>query len=158
MKYFRDYFVFFFLMLLCTGAFCQQGVPPADNHSRLQSPMEVVLAYVDAANRKDLEAFIGLYAPDIKKYQFPATLVSEGIDHMRKVYTKSFAEKSGIHVEIRSMIALGDKVISQDHVTGLPNGDEADETVIYQVENGLITNMVYLDRLIKSAGLKAGKK
>jgi hypothetical protein len=115
------------------------------------------MAYVDAANRNDLEAFIGLYAPNIKKYQFPATLVSEGIEHMRKVYTKSFAEKNGIHVEIRSMIALGDKVISQDHVTGLPNGEEAEETVVYQVENGLITNIVYLDRLVKSSIVKPGK-
>jgi len=43
-----------------------------------KSPREVVMAYVAAANRNDLDAFIALYAPDIKKYRFPATLASEG--------------------------------------------------------------------------------
>ena len=117
------------------------------NIAVVRSPTEVILAYVSAANRNDLESFLALYSTGIKKYRFPGTLASEGIDHMRKVYTKSFAEKSGIKVEIRSMIALADKVICYDHVTGLPNGEEADEIVVYQVKNGLIENMVYVDRM-----------
>lgn len=117
------------------------------NNNAVLSPTEVILAYVEAANRNDLESFLALYSTGIKKYRFPGTLASEGIDHMRKVYTKSFAEKSGIKVEVRSLIALADKVICYDHVTGLPNGEEADEIVIYQVKNGLIENIVYVDRM-----------
>jgi hypothetical protein len=121
------------------------------NNDLVRSPAEVILAYVEAANQNDLESFLALYATGIKKYRYPATLASEGIEHMRKVYTKSFAEKSGIKVEIRSMIALADKVICYDHVTGLPNGEEADEIVVYEVKNGLIESIVYVDRMTTAA-------
>lgn len=138
-------------LLSIADLFSQTAIPVNNTQGKTSSPVDVVLAYVDAANRHDLEGFLALYSPGIKKYQFPATLASSGIDHMRKVYTKSFAEKNEIHIEVRSMIALGDKVISHDHVTGLPDGAEADETVVYQVEKGLITNMVYLDRITTKA-------
>ncbi|PFH04563.1 hypothetical protein BCF11_5347 [Collimonas sp. PA-H2] len=110
------------------------------------APMAVVQAYVDAANRNDLEGFLALYAPGIAKYRFPATPASQGIAHMREVYSRSFARKQGLHVEVISMVSLGDKVVSRDHVTGLPDGQSADELTIYQVENGLITNIVYVDK------------
>lgn len=139
----------FIALLPLTSIFAQT---PLESKKNVLSPTQVVQAYVDAANRNDLEAFLALYSPSIKKYRFPATLASEGIEHMRKVYTKSFAEKTGIHVEVISMIALGDKVMCYDYVTGLPNAGEAYETVVYQVENGLITNIVYVDRITKHRG------
>lgn len=113
-----------------------------------KTPLEVVRAYADAANRGDLEAFLMLYAPNIRKFKFPDTKVSEGLQHMRDVYTRSFAEKKGIHVEIVSALALGDKVVCHDHVTGLPHGETADELTVYQVEHGLITNIVYVDKVV----------
>lgn len=133
------------------AAFSQTADSSYKNKNAVRSPTEVIQAYVEAANRNDLEAFLALYSPNIKKYRFPATFASEGIEHMRKVYTKSFAQKSGIKVQIRSMIAMGDKVICYDHVTGLPNGEEAEEMVVYQVENGLITTIVYVERLTNAA-------
>ncbi len=113
-----------------------------------KTPLEVVRAYADAANRGDLEAFLRLYAPNIRKFKFPDTKVSEGLQHMRDVYTRSFAEKKGIHVEIVSALALRDKVVCHDRVTGLPHGETADELTVYQVENGLISNIVYVDKLV----------
>jgi len=110
------------------------------------TPLEVVRAYTDAANRGDLEAFLACYAPGIRKFKFPGEKVSEGLDHMRAAYTRSFAEKRGIHVETLQTIILGDKVVCQDHVTGLPGGKSADELTVYKVENGLITDIVYVDR------------
>ena len=119
----------------------------AENRPAISSPLQVVQAYADAANRGDLEAFLALYAVDIHKFRFPATPVSQGREHMREVYTRSFAEKRGIHVEIAQAIVLGDKVVCRDHVTGLPQGKSADELTVYQVQNGLITNIVYVDRI-----------
>jgi uncharacterized protein (TIGR02246 family) len=110
------------------------------------SPEAVVRAYTDAANRHDLEAFLALYAPDIRKFRFPGELASSGIEHNRQVYTKSFAQKSKIKVEIVELITLNDKVIVHDRVTGRPDGKTADEVTIYQVENGKITNIVYVEQ------------
>jgi len=109
------------------------------------APEAIVRAYTDAANRHDLEAFLALYAPDIRKYRFPGDLASEGIDHARAVYTKSFAEKSDIKVEIVELIALGDKVMVHDRVTGRPDGKVADELTVYQMKDGRIANITYVD-------------
>ncbi len=110
------------------------------------APEAVVRSYTDAANRHDLEAFLALYAPDIRKFRFPGELASSGIEHNRQVYTKSFAEKSEIKVEIVELMALGDKVVVHDRVTGRPDNRTADELTVYQVQNGKITNIVYVEQ------------
>lgn len=113
------------------------------------TPEAVVRAYTDAANRNDLEGFLALYAPDIRKYRFPGELRSEGIAHNRAVYTKSFAVKSEIKVEILELIALGDKVMVHDRVTGRPDGKIADEMTVYEVKDGRITNIVYVEQRLR---------
>lgn len=112
-----------------------------------QDPEAVVGAYAEAATRGDLDGFVGLYAPDVRKFRFPGTLTSEGREHARAVYVKSFAEKSGIKVEILDVMVLGDKVVARDRVTGLPDGKTAEEITVYQVKDGLITNVLYVERL-----------
>ena len=130
------------LLPLCLIAtITSQKLPAAD-----LSPEAVVRAYADAANRHDLEAFLALYAPDIRKFRFPGELASSGIEHNRQVYTKSFAQKSEIKVEILELIAVGDKVMVHDRVTGRPDSKIADELTIYQVQNGKITNIVYVEQ------------
>ena len=123
------------------------ALPAAETSATALTPLQVVHAYADAANKGDLEAFLALYAPDIHKFRFPGTLASQGLEHMREIYTRSFAEKQGIHVEIIKTIVLGDKVVCQDQVTGLPGGKTADEVTVYQVQNGVITNIVYVDKI-----------
>jgi hypothetical protein len=122
------------------------GATDAARAKDASSPLEVVQAYADAANRHDLEGFLALYAPNITKYQFPATVLGSGLEHYREKYQKSFAAKPDIRVEIVSIIALGDKVVSRDRVTGLPGGKTADELTIYEVHDGKITKIVYVER------------
>lgn len=126
--------------LLCTsGAMAQTSADPE----------AVVRAYTDAANRGDLERFLGLYDPAIRKYRFPGQLSSEGIEHNRRSYAKSFAANPDLHVEIVDLIRLGDKVMVHDRVTGLANGQTSDELTVYQVENGRITNIMYVERIAR---------
>jgi hypothetical protein len=112
------------------------------------SPEAVVRAYADAASRHDLEGFLALYDPAIRKYHFPGGLSSGGIDHNRAAYTKSFAANPDLKVQILDLIPLGDKVVSHDRVTGLAGGHSAEEITIYQVESGKITNVVYVERIV----------
>jgi hypothetical protein len=113
-----------------------------------RGPAEVVRAYNDAANRHDLEAFLSLYDPNIRKYRFPGELASEGIEHNRAIYEKSFAAKPDIVVETVQMITLGDKVMVHDRVRGLPDGKVSDELTIYQVVDGRIVNIVYVEHQV----------
>lgn len=89
----------------------------------------------------------GSTPPDVRKFRFPGTLTSEGRERARQVYAKSFAERAGIKVEILDVMVLGDKVVARDRVTGLPDGKTAEEITVYQVKDGLITNVLYVERL-----------
>jgi hypothetical protein len=112
-------------------------------------PEAVVRAYTDAANKGDLDRFLSLYDPRIRKYRFPGELTSEGIEHNRAAYRKSFAANPKLHVEILELVKLGDKVMVHDRVTGLASGKTSDELTVYQVSNGRITNIVYVERVAK---------
>ena len=126
---------------LCLYATIGQAADPVK-----PSPEEVVRAYTEAANRHDLEAFLALYAPGIRKFRFPGELASEGIEHNRAVYSKSFPAAPNLKIEILELFAVGDKVVVHDRVTGRPDGKTANEITVYQVQDGKITNIVYVEQ------------
>lgn len=135
------------LILAAIAAACLAA--PVHGQPLAGSPEAVVRAYADAANRHDLEGFLALYDPEIRKYRFPAELGGEGVQRYRDAYAKSFAANPDLKVEIVDLIVLGDKVVSHDRVTGLADGRSADEVTIYQVRNGKIVNMVAVERVVR---------
>ncbi len=110
------------------------------------SPEDVVRAYAEAANHHDVDALLALYSPDVRKYAFPGTLASEGRASNREKYTRNFAENPKLNVKILQMTTVEDKVVSHDLVTGLASGKTSEELVVYQVQDGQITNIVYVER------------
>jgi hypothetical protein len=102
-----------------------------------------------AATDGDLEKFLAQYAPGIRKYRFPGTLASEGLEHNRKIYTKAFASYPDLNVEIVDLIAMDDIVVVRDRVTGRPDGKVSDEITVYEVKDGLITNIVYVKQSVR---------
>ena len=47
------------------------------------------------------------------------------------------------------MKVLADKVVSHDLVTGLASGKTSEEIAVYQVEDGHITHIVYVERQLR---------
>lgn len=123
------------------------AVTHAGSAEPVPDPEAVVRAYTAAANDGDLDRFLGLYHPDIQKFRFPGELTSQGLAHNRQAYAKSFAANPDLHVEIVSLVSLGDKVMVHDRVTGLANGSTAEELTVYEVRNGLITRIAYVERI-----------
>lgn len=124
-------------------------VAGAQTATRTLTPEEVVRAYTDAANRHDLDAFLALYADDVRKFRFAGEMTSQGVAHNREVYAKSFAAAPNLKIDIVEMIVLGDKVMVHDRVTGRPDGRTAEELTVYQVRDGKITNIVYVEQQAK---------
>lgn len=133
--------------ILSGAALLALATPVVAETRPANDPEAVVRAYTDAANAGDIDRFLGLYDPAIRKFRFPGQLTSEGIEHNRRAYAKSFAANPDLHVQIVALIRLGDKVMVHDRVTGLANGDTADELTVYQVEGGRITNILYVERI-----------
>jgi hypothetical protein len=128
------------LALALLGTLAQAATPP--------TPEEVVRAYADAATRHDVEALLALYAPDVHKFRFPGAATSEGREYNRERYKKNFAENPGLTVKIVDLMSLGDKVVCRDVVTGLASGKTSEELTVYQVTEGQISNIVYVERLL----------
>jgi hypothetical protein len=112
-------------------------------------PEAVVRAYTAAANDGDLDRFLSLYDPKIRKFRFPGQLTSVGIEHNRKSCARSFAANPDLRVDIVRLIGLGDKVMVHDRVTGLATGQTSDELTVYQVAGGRITNILYVERIAR---------
>lgn len=134
-----------FLAALALSATCAATPPVAPE------PEAVVRAYAEAASRNALEEFLALYHPRISKYRFPGELASQGLEHNRRLYERSFAQNPGLRVEVVQLIAVGNKVAVHDRVTGLASGETVDEMTVYEVEDGRIVNIVYVERLPQAA-------
>jgi hypothetical protein len=128
-------------LALCLAAGLAQAAP--------RTPQEVVRAYAEAANRRDVDGVLALYAADVHKYRFPATLSSEGRESNREKYVRNFAENPDLRVQILDMTVLADKVVSHDLVTGLASGKTSEEIVVYQVDGEHISNIVYVERQLR---------
>lgn len=136
------------IVTLATLSFCLCSTVARGAAATPASPEEVVRAYTDAANRHDLEAFLALYAPSIRKFRFPGEMTSEGIEHNRAVYSKAFPAAPRLQIEILQLFSVGDKVVVHDRVTGRPDGKTAEEITVYQVQDGRITNIVYVEQRV----------
>lgn len=140
------------MMATCTFALATAGVlslAASLAQAAPATPVEVVRAYADAANRHDVDAVLALYAEDVRKYRFPDTLASEGRASNREKYVRNFAENPDLKVRILDMTVLADKVVSHDLVTGLASGKTSEEIVVYQVDGDHIRNIVYVERQLR---------
>jgi ketosteroid isomerase-like protein len=128
-----------------------------------KSPEQVVRDYAQACNDFDLARFVALHSPTVRKFKRADesgalqpgrppgefVLTTSGRDEVKRKYEQLFARTPRtVRVEIVGMFALGDLVVSRDRVTGFADGHVSDEITLYQVKDGLIHAIWYLERTI----------
>jgi len=107
------------------------------------SQIEVIVQRnLDAYNARDIDAFMVDYADDVKTYAYPNTLRTEGKEAMRKGYTEWFESVKDLRAFIKKRIVIGNKVIDEEQVTA--NGQIFNAVAIYEVENGKITKVTFI--------------
>ena len=106
------------------------------------TPEAVVQAQLEAYNARDIDAFIATYADDVKLFEFPDKLLSEGTADLRERYGKLFKDER-LHATIVSRISMGITVIDHERVRlTLPQGPGTIEAIaIYEVRGGKITTV-----------------
>ena len=104
------------------------------------TPEAVVQAQLEAYNARDIDAFIATYADDVKLYELPEKLLSEGTASMREDYGKLFKDER-LHATVVNRIVMGNTVVDHERVrVTTPKGPGTVEAVaIYEVRNGKIT-------------------
>ncbi|WP_166038855.1 amidohydrolase family protein [Sphingosinicella sp. YJ22] len=105
------------------------------------TPEEIVQRQLNAYNARDLEAFIATYHPDVQIYDFPDAPTMQGHAAMRRQYGAMFERAPALHAYVPRRIAVGNYVIDEEIVSGLPEGRRIRGAAIYEVRDGLITRV-----------------
>jgi len=106
------------------------------------TPDAIVQQQLEAYNYQDIDMFLETYSDDVKLYNFPNQLISEGKDQMRKTYSKLFDDTPDLYAEIENRTVIGNKVIDKEKVT--VNGNTIYAVAIYEVEDGLIKKVTFM--------------
>ena len=109
-----------------------------------KTPEELVQMQLNAYNMGNIESFLLPYSDTVKVYEFPDEFSYQGIDNMRKGYTSFFEQVPDLHCQLINRIVLGNTVIDQERVTGLPDGSVIHAIAIYKIKDGKIQE-VYFD-------------
>jgi hypothetical protein len=111
----------------------------AEKMSQLSRSEAVVPRQLDAYNAHDLAGCLDTYAQDARQFEFPATLLADGIDAIRERALSRFREPN-VHAQLLERTVMGNIVIDHEDVTRtFPEGPGKVELVaIYEVVDGKI--------------------
>ena len=102
----------------------------------------IVQEQLDAYNNRDIDAFADTYTEGIELYSFPNSLNSKGKSKLTQQYSTFFDNTPDLHCEIQNRIVIGNKVIDHESVT--VNGRIIEAIAIYEVENGEIVKVTFI--------------
>jgi hypothetical protein len=101
-------------------------------------PVAVVQRQLDAYNARDLARFLAEYSEDIRVYRLPeGTPAIVGMQDLEDFYATQRFNHAGLHAELRSRMAFGNKVIDHERISGVRD-QPFDVAVAYEVRDGLI--------------------
>jgi hypothetical protein len=105
-----------------------------------QSPFQIVQQQLDAYNRRDIGAFIELFAEDACGYDLgSATPTMAGKAQIRARYEQLFANSPALHSSIVTRLTFGHVVIDLERIAGRNGATSVVELlIIYEVTEGLI--------------------
>ena len=103
---------------------------------------KIVQQQLEAYNKRNIDAFMATYADDIKLYDYPEKLKSEGQKAMRESYDAFFKRTPDLRAFIKKRIVIGNKVIDQEQVT--INGKIYNAVAIYEIENRKIKKVTFI--------------
>jgi len=112
----------------------------------MRTPEEAAQAQLDAYNARDIEAFLACYAPGVVVTRDPSgEVLAEGRGTMRETYAKLFADAPELHCKLLYRIVHGRCVVDHEEVTGFPGREQVYAVAIYEVEEGLIRRVWFLE-------------
>lgn len=108
------------------------------------APEAVVQRQLEAYNAQDLDAFLATYDPQIELFAFPDRLILQGLAPMRARYAARFRDNPDLHADIPRRIVQGRYVVDHEVLTGLASGEGMAVVAIYEVIDGRIRRVWFL--------------
>ena len=101
-------------------------------------PEVVVQQGANAFNAHDLGGFLDAFAPDLKVYAHPDSLVMDGRPALREQYASAFQTATQLHVEVHHTAPIGNTVALHETIRGTPKTEPLEQVVLYRVTDGAI--------------------
>jgi len=116
--------------------------------NKLMDPVQVVQAFIDAVNARDVDRVVGCFSADAVVQDDAGNVFAQGEEAIRAHFGHFIAQSPNLHVEIPSRIHVGSWVVQEEHTTGLVLEEPVPDFHIisaYRVEDG---------KIVKSIGLQ----
>jgi len=100
---------------------------------------KVVQQQLDAYNARNLDAWAATYAADAQQFEYPDTLLAEGIAQIRERAAPRFTE-SNLHAKLIKRSAVGNIVVDHEMVTRTfaEGAGQIELLCIYEIKNDRI--------------------
>ncbi len=110
------------------------------------TPVEIVQKQLEAYNRRDIEAFISLFAGDATTFDLGASAPSlSGKEQIRERYASLFSRSPNLHCHLVSRTAFGRVVVDLEQVAGREASKETFEVMaIYEIERAKIQRVHFV--------------
>ena len=105
-----------------------------------RAPENVAQSRIEAYNRRDIEALVGLYAPDARLYEPPDRLRDSGIEQIRQTFVRRFASAPGAKITVTQRMTQGNFVVDREVETG-GTGQPESALVISEIREGKIVRV-----------------
>ncbi|MBU3679575.1 MAG: steroid delta-isomerase [Candidatus Kapabacteria bacterium] len=102
-------------------------------------------AQLDAYNAHDVDAFASVYCDDVQLLDLATgRRFCSGIEELRELYSRKFAEKPSMHCRLVSRIVCPPFVIDEEDVVGLVDGQNVHAVATYECRDGKICRAWFL--------------
>lgn len=106
----------------------------------------VVERQLEAYNRGDYETFAACYHKDIVSHDLQTNHRQMGGEQFFKYYENKFAQNPHLHCKVIHRIVHGNLIVDEEIISDYRDQDHK-EFVIYQVEDGVITQMWFTQEI-----------
>ncbi|WP_152558133.1 nuclear transport factor 2 family protein [Altibacter lentus] len=107
------------------------------------SSAAIVESHIEPFNLRDLEGFVNVFSEDVIVRRFPNKVLYTGKDNLRNEYQKFFDRTATSNVSVVTRITLKNTVIDEEQVA--INGKTHRQVTIYEVDNGKIKSMTFIE-------------
>ena len=109
-----------------------------------QNIVDIIDRQIAAYNEQDIEKFAATYHDDLELFMFPNDCFCKGKEQLIEIYGKRFSERPDAKATIATRIIMGQYVIDDETVTGVPETGTLRLVATYEVMDGLISKVWFI--------------
>ena len=110
----------------------------------LMGPETIVQKQMKAYNTRDIETFASCFTEDVEVYTFPDQLMYKGKGQLKTSYEGFFKNTPHLYCELVERTVNGNRVKDEVLITRLKGTKPMKTTILYEVEDGLISKMYFI--------------